>query len=105
MGRSSFRNGKVTPVKRKATSRRLAKLSWLALASTSIVVRTASADVTIWKSEKGEGGWEVFTNGRVAGFASWVRGDGSPQPLFDQSKIPYVKLHDLKADVGVLDSN
>src|SRR5262252_5851882 len=98
MGRSSFRNGKVTPVKRKATSRRLAKLSWFLLASTAFVGRTASADVTIWKSEKGEGGWEVFTNGRVGGFVSWVRGDGPPQgSTYDQSVIPYPKLHDVKS--------
>ena len=42
--------------------------------------RRASAEQTLLKSE---GGWEVFINGRVGGFATAVTGDGYPQTACD----------------------
>jgi predicted porin len=79
-------------VKRRAAWSRLAKLSWVVLASRALVASEASADVTVWKSEKGDDGWEVFTNGRAGAFFSWAKGDGEPQATtFDPNTD--VKLH------------
>jgi Gram-negative porin len=97
MGRSSFRNGRVIPVKRKAACHHLAKLSWLVFAAGAFVATNASADVTLWKSG-GEDGWEIFTNGRVGAFWSWAKGDGTPPTTYDTSKEPFVELHKVKVD-------
>jgi hypothetical protein len=60
----------------------------------------ARADITIWKSaDPADRGWEVFTNGRVSTFFSWTRGDALPQgSTYDQGRVPYQKLHDVKLD-------
>jgi hypothetical protein len=70
-------------------------LCWLVLASSALVARDASADITIWKS--GDSGWEFFTNGRVGTFFSWAKGDGQPQSAtFDPNTD--VKLHGVNIE-------
>ena len=99
MGRAGFRNGRVIPVIRKAASRHWAKLSWLVFASGAFVSANASADVTLWKSSAGDDGWEIYTNGRVGAFFSWVKGDARPQDTtYDTSKEPFVPLHKVQVD-------
>jgi hypothetical protein len=67
-------------VKRNFASRGLALLCWLATSASAFVAKNATADVVLWKPENPEDGWEIFTNGRVAVFASYAKGDGTPQP-------------------------
>ena len=66
-------------MKRKLALPRLAALSVLAASISSGTAKDAAADVTLWKPETPGGGWEIFTNGRVGLFASYAKGDGSPQ--------------------------
>jgi hypothetical protein len=71
-------------VKRKSARRTLASVSFVTLASSCLLfARSAAADITLLKSEKGDG-WEVYTNGRINAFFSWNRGDGQPVPPSDQ---------------------
>ena len=87
----------MTLVKRKAAWRQSPMLWWLVFASSLFVAGDASADITIWKSDKGDGGWEVFTNGRVGTFFSWAKGDGQPQSAtFDPNTD--VKLHGVNIE-------
>jgi hypothetical protein len=68
-------------VERTSLRRNLATLSSLALASTILWARSASAEVQVLKSENG--GWEFFTNGRINAFLSYARGDGVPVAQLD----------------------
>lgn len=56
----------------------------LALASTTLFARPAAAEVTIAQTPK----WELFTDGRVGGFASFADGDGYPNISTDAAGNP-----------------
>ncbi len=58
-----------------------AHLCFATLLSLSLVLAltgSASAEKILMKAD----GWEVFTDGRVAGFVSQVNGEGDPVPTF-----------------------
>jgi len=46
----------------------------------SLVSRRAAAEKVVSIAD----GWQVYTDGRMGGFASYTRGDGYPQQTFDQ---------------------
>ena len=67
------------------------RLCFATLLSLSLVLAlagSASAEKILLKSD----GWEVFTDGRVAGFVSQVYGDGDPSPSRDREEVasPFV---------------
>lgn len=57
-----------------------------AIATLFLLSGTASAEKTIAKGD----GYEIYTDGRLGGFASWVYGDGYPVPtmLVDATGMP-----------------
>jgi hypothetical protein len=59
------------------------------------IPRSAAAEKVLAKGDD----WEAYTDGRVAGFASWTHGDGRPQPTYGPSGDGggnRVQLHDVK---------
>lgn len=58
-----------------------------------VAPRTALAEKVLQKGD----GWEVYTDGRAAGFVSYARGDGFPQPLNAASPTgALVQVHDVR---------
>jgi hypothetical protein len=49
-------------------------LALLSLSTTFVIPRSALAEKTLAKGDD----WQVYTDGRVGGFLSWVHGDGPP---------------------------
>jgi hypothetical protein len=62
----------------------------------SLFAKNAAAEKLLAKQDD----WEIYTDGRAAAFASYVRGDGYPRVAVDANGNP---LHDLKG--GGLDVN
>jgi hypothetical protein len=60
------------------------------LALVVATAKTSLADVTLTTTENG---WEVFTNGRVGVFLSYVAGDGFPQPTYGMNNVI---VHDIR---------
>jgi hypothetical protein len=55
--------------------------------------RAASAELVLLS----DGSWQVFTDGRVGGFVSWVHGDGYPTYAFGRAPDgTFVTLHDIR---------
>jgi hypothetical protein len=103
-------------VKRNSALRRIAAVFGLTASFAAFYAKTASADVTLWKPEKNDGGFEVFTNGRIGIFASYAHGDGYPQantysdPVLTDPTMPYdpvtnpwtsIQLHSIKGGGGI----
>ena len=63
----------------------------LVVAGTTAAARIARADTVLSSGN----GWEVFTNGRVNAFQSYVHGDAFPPPTYDPNQ-PGVILHEAK---------
>ncbi len=54
---------------------------------TGLLARNAHAEKVIFK----DGDWEVYTDGRVGGYVSYVHGDGLPQSAYKNG----VQIHDI----------
>ncbi len=64
----------MTPSQPRARTARLYRAFLLALIAAIVVPRMAAAEKVIAKGDD----WQVYTDGRAAGFLSWVYGDGAP---------------------------
>ncbi|HVR61574.1 MAG TPA: porin [Polyangia bacterium] len=62
-------------MKRLSPRRRSVAISLAGVIASVFVPGAAFADVTLMKSD---GGWEVFTTGRLNAFLSWAKGDNMP---------------------------
>ena len=56
----------------------------LFFAGLSLIPRPAAAEKVVSIVD----GWQVYTDGRMGGFASYTRGDGYPQPTYDYAIDP-----------------
>lgn len=75
------------------TSKRLAVVVCLVVAGTAAAVRTARADTVLSSGD----GWEVFSNGRVNAFQSYVNGDAYPVPTYSSDpNMPGVIIYEPK---------
>jgi hypothetical protein len=76
----------------------LASLSSIAVTSAVLFwPKDACAEMTLFKSEEEENGWEFYTNGRLNAFFSWNRGEGYPVAPLDASNAP---LYQFKPGAG-----
>jgi hypothetical protein len=72
-------NAKGIFVNTKRTSTRVSVVALLVVPCTLALAGIAKAETSVAKGD----GWEVFVNGRVNAFHSYVRGDSYPVPTFD----------------------
>src|SRR5262249_30257777 len=65
-----------------AACRAAAAVGIVAVASSLAAI--AKAEVTLLKTD---GGWEVFTDGRVSGFGQYIKGDSTPPTTVDGHSV------------------
>ncbi|HTQ06026.1 MAG TPA: hypothetical protein VMI54_19325 [Polyangiaceae bacterium] len=78
--------------------RGLAVRAWLMRACVALALSLVAASANAEKVLVDDGSWQVFTDGRLGGFVSWVRGDGYPA-LYTYGRAAdgsFVVLHQLR---------